>query len=109
MPSVGLFRGDRHVIDFMSQDIKDWIGWDPVGLPVDEAFPEPSYRPILAAMTKCYETGRPTTACSSLGTVKVRPTVLLGRVIGVEAVVPSPPSPQREPLPPLVSTQSPEP
>lgn len=58
MAVVVLFRGPEHVMEWSDDEGLRLSPRDGRGVPVREAFPEETYRPIQAAMDEAYRTGR---------------------------------------------------
>jgi hypothetical protein len=58
MAAIVLFRGPEHVMEWTDDDALGRSPRDGRGIPVREAFPEDTYRPLQTAMDEAYATGR---------------------------------------------------
>lgn len=88
MPAIGLFRGNRHVIEYMSDDFIEWTGEDYTGLPVYEALPDAAYAPMRCAMDDVLATGEPRNVKGAWGELWILPRVRDGRLVGVASHYP---------------------
>ena len=88
MSAVGLFRGSRHFIEYMSDDFIEWIGDDRTGMPAYEAFPDAPYAPMLCALDDVLATGEPKKVEGAWGTLWLMPRVRDGSLIGVSSHYP---------------------
>lgn len=74
--AVALYRGQCLVTEFMSYELLAAAGFDPTGMPVREAFPEPAYRDLLAVIERVMRTREPETVDRASGRVTVLPVDL---------------------------------
>lgn len=88
MPAIGLFRGNRHVIEYMSDDFIEWAGEDFTGQPVYEAFPDAAYLPMRLAMDDVLATAKPQYVKGAWGVLWILPRVRDGCLIGVASHYP---------------------
>lgn len=86
--AVGLFRGSRHTIEYMSKDFIEWVGADYTGMPAYEAFPDAPYAPMRCALDDVLATGVPKIIEGAWGRLTIVPRVLDGRVVGVASHYP---------------------
>lgn len=79
-----LFRGPMHVMEWRDEEIVTLSGRDARGIPVREAFPEPRWHDVQAAMDEVFVTGRAVTLNRPLGVLVVQPRRdRRGRIFGV--------------------------
>jgi hypothetical protein len=87
----------------MSPDLVEILGYEAIGVPAVEAFPEPPYRQIQQAMSRVYATGRTEVLPWQNERLTVTARLSDGRVVGVSThrpvMPPTEPPPPRPPLP----------
>lgn len=103
MAAIGLYRGPRHVIEYMNGEMIDAFGGvDWTGVPVCEAFPDEVFLPVQRMMNSAYRSGRAVSVRLPAGVLWVVPTLEAGSVVGVGTHFeqsPSQPLPLAEPVP----------
>jgi hypothetical protein len=88
LSAIGLFRGNRHVIEYLSDDFIEWIGEDLTGQPVYEALPDPAYLPMRLAMDDVLATGEPHVVRGAWGVLTITPRFQNGALVGVASHYP---------------------
>jgi hypothetical protein len=88
MSAIGLFRGPRHVIEYMSDDFIEWIGEDLTGQPAYEAFPDAPYAAMRLALDDVLATGEPRIIRGAWGKLTILPRHQNGELVGVAAHYP---------------------
>ena len=84
MAAIALFRGPYHVMEWCNEENLALMIRDGRGIPVREAFPEPEYEAIQAAMDGVYRSGTVTQLALSTGDLLIGPrSDDRGRVFGV--------------------------
>jgi hypothetical protein len=86
--AIGLFRGPRHVIEYMSDDFIEWTGEDYTGQPAYEAFPDTAYAPMRLALDDVLATGEPRVIRGAWGMLTILPRRQGGELVGVAAHYP---------------------
>jgi hypothetical protein len=97
--SFSLHRGACHVVEFISPELVEIAKFDPTGMPVREAFPDPAYRGLFAVMDRVYANGRPESTLRPSGLVTVLPWPTASRVEGVSVHLDAARAPRPLPLP----------
>lgn len=57
--ALAVYEGSQHVIRWVSPRLVELAGFDPVGMPVREAFPQPEYAETHRRMDRVLVTGVP--------------------------------------------------
>jgi hypothetical protein len=73
MAAIVLFRGPGHVMEWCNDEVASLAPRVAIGAPVTEGYPEEGYKPVQAAMSECFHTGRPVILARPLGTLVVLP------------------------------------
>ena len=73
MAAIVLFRGPGHVMEWANEEVASLAPRIAIGAPVTEGYPEEGYKPVQAAMSECFHTGRPVILVRPLGTLVVLP------------------------------------
>lgn len=73
MAAIVLFRGPGHVMEWANEEVAGLAPRVAIGAPVTEGYPEEGYKPVQAAMSECFHTGRPVILARPLGTMVVLP------------------------------------
>ena len=81
---IALFMGHALIMVAANEAYRRRTGAEPpIGLPLVEAFPDPSWKPIQAEMFAVYETGCARTMCGTTGLLTIAPLIEEGRTVGV--------------------------